>query len=70
LSDKEEWAVALSKESPSNGPRQYSAIADARSRSENRSLTEPPPMAIGALPEKPAGIISCIKDQGIEWART
>lgn len=41
---------------PIRGPRLYKAIAEARSRAENRSPTEPPPIAIGALPENPAVI--------------
>lgn len=40
---------------PTRGPKLKSAIAEARSRGENKSLTEPPPMAIGALPDSPAG---------------
>lgn len=39
---------------PIRGIRLYTAIADARSRSEKRSLTVPPPMAIGVAPENPA----------------
>jgi len=42
------------------GPRVYNAMADALSRSENKSPTNPPPTAIGAPPDKPAGI------QGLE----
>lgn len=39
---------------PMSGPRVNSAIADARSRAANKSPTEPPPHAIGALPVNPA----------------
>ena len=39
---------------PIRGPRLYNAMADALSRSENRSLTDPCPTAIGALAQKPA----------------
>lgn len=39
---------------PMSGPSEKTAIADARSRSEKRSLTVPPPQAIGALPTNPA----------------
>ena len=45
----------LIKHSPSNGPRVYIAIAEALSFSEKRSETVPPPIAIGAAPEAPAG---------------
>ena len=38
---------------PMRGPRLYTAMADARSFSEKRSLMVPPPQAIGALPTKP-----------------
>ena len=41
---------------PMRGPRLYIAMADALSRSENKSPTDPPPTAIGALPDKPADI--------------
>ena len=39
---------------PMRGPRLYIAMADALSRSENKSPTDPPPIAIGAPPDKPA----------------
>jgi hypothetical protein len=39
---------------PMRGPRVYNAMADALSRSENKSPTDPPPTAIGAPPDKPA----------------
>jgi hypothetical protein len=39
---------------PMRGPRLYIAMADALSRSENKSPTDPPPIATGAPPDKPA----------------
>ena len=36
---------------PKRGPRAYNARAVALSRSENKSLIDPPPTAIGALPD-------------------
>lgn len=39
---------------PMRGPRVYSDMADALSFSENISATIPPPIAIGALADKPA----------------
>ena len=39
---------------PKRGPREYNAMAVALSRSENKSLIDPPPTAIGALPDIPA----------------
>ena len=36
------------------GPRLYNAMADALSRSENKSPTEPLPTAMGVPPDKPA----------------
>jgi len=41
---------------PMSGPRLQIAIAAARSRSEKRSPTEPPPIPTGALPVNPAKI--------------
>ena len=40
---------------PTRGPRVYSAIADARSRAANKSPIEPPPHAVDALADNPAG---------------
>ena len=42
---------------PMRGPRLYIAMADALSRSENKSPTDPPPTAIGAPPDKPAAFM-------------
>ena len=39
---------------PRRGPKAYTAIAEARSFSEKRSLIDPPPQAMGAPPEIPA----------------
>ena len=39
---------------PIRGPKLKIAIAEARSRSANMSPIDPLPIAIGALPEKPA----------------
>ena len=39
---------------PMSGPKLYTAIADARSRGENKSPIDPAPHAIGALPVIPA----------------
>lgn len=42
------------KDGPRSGPSVYTAMAVARSRVENKSPMTPPPIAIGALPPKPA----------------
>lgn len=39
---------------PTSGPREYKAMAPALSRSEKRSPTLPPPIAMGAEPANPA----------------
>ena len=44
---------------PKRGPREYNAMAVALLCSENKSLVDPPPTAIGALPDIPA-IFRCL----------